>query len=179
MRIVGSAHVRRMDLGSHCVLRRTNGDEMMFSGMNPCGSEHATRVGMDLIHEDITKQIIDVFYQVYKELGHGFLEKVYQTAMMMALSQAGLTVAQRVPFDVWFRGCPIGDFWADLVVNGVVLVEIKSASALHPRDEAQTLNYLRASSIEVALLMNFGPKPEYRRRIFTNDRKLARGVPRG
>jgi GxxExxY protein len=126
---------------------------------------------MPILHEDITEKIVGVFYDVYNELGHGFLESVCQTAIVMALTQAGLSVEQNVPFQVWFRGVSIGTFVADVIVNGKVLVEIKSASALHPWNEAQLLNYLRVSSIEVGLLMNFGPKPEYRRRIFTNDRK--------
>jgi GxxExxY protein len=135
-------------------------------------------IDMLLLHQDVTERIIKVFYEVYAELGHGFLEKVCQTAMVIALTDAGLSVVERVPFDVWFRGHPIGEFIADIVVNGVVLVEIKSTSALHPWDEAQTLNYLRVSSLEVALLMNFGPKPDYRRRIFTNDRKSPRTAVR-
>ena len=124
-----------------------------------------------MLHEELTQKVIAVFFEVYNELGHGFLESICQTAMVMALRQAGLTVEQEVPFQVWFRGVRIGRFEADIVVNRVVLIEIKSASALHPWNEAQLLNYLRVSSIEVGLLMNFGPKPEYRRRIFTNDRK--------
>ena len=126
---------------------------------------------MPILHEEITEKIVGVFYDVYNELGHGFLESVCQAAMVMALAQAGLRVEQNVPFQVWFRGVSIGSFVADMIVDGKVLVEIKSASALHPWNEAQLLNYLRVSSIEVGLLMNFGPKPEYRRRILTNDRK--------
>ena len=127
---------------------------------------------MTLLHQEITEQIIKIFFAVYSELGHGFMEKICQTAMVIALKEAGLTVEENVRFEVWFRGQMIGEFYADIVVNGVVLVEIKSSSLLHAWDEAQVLNYLRVSQIEVALLMNFGPKPEYRRRIFTNDRKL-------
>ena len=128
-------------------------------------------LAMRMLHEDLTKRIVGVYYEVYNELGHGFLERVCQTAMVMALTEAGLSVVQNVPFQVWFRGVSIGDFVADVIVEGKVLVELKSASALHPWNEAQVLNYLRVSSLEVALLMNFGPKPEYRRRILTNERK--------
>ena len=127
---------------------------------------------MPILHEKITEKIVGVFYDVYNELGYGFLESVCQTAMVMALRQAGLSVEQNVPFQVWFRGESIGSFVADMIVDGEVLVEIKSTSSLHQWNEAQILNYLRVSSIEVGLLMNFGPKPEYRRRIFTNDRKI-------
>lgn len=127
---------------------------------------------MPILHEEITEKILGVFYDVYNELGYGFLESVCQAAMVMALTQSRLQVEQNVPFQVWFRGVSIGSFAADLIVAGKVIVEIKSASALHPWNEAQLLNYLRVSSIEVGLLMNFGPKPEYRRRILTNDRKI-------
>ena len=137
----------------------------------PSGDDLAIVVGMPILHETITEKIIGVFYDVHNELGYGFLESVCQAAVVMALTQAGLSVEQNVPFQVWFRGVSIGTFIADLIVEGKVLVEIKSASLLHPWNEAQLLNYLRVSSIEVGLLMNFGPKPEYRRRIFTNDRK--------
>lgn len=129
---------------------------------------------MPILHEEITGKVVGVFYDVYNELGHGFLESVCQTAMAIALRQASLSVEHNVPFQVWFRGESIGSFAADMIVDGKVLVEIKSASALHPWNEAQLLNYLRVSSIEVGLLINFGPKPEHRRRIFTNDRKVRR-----
>ena len=138
-------------------------------------------IGMTLLHEDITERIIKIFYAVYNELGYGFLEKVCQRAMVIALIEAGLGVEENVRFEVWFRGQLIGEFIADVVVNRVVLVEIKANSTFHAWDEAQALNYLRVSQLEVALLMNFGPKPEYRRRIFTNDRKSALpslGLPR-
>ena len=126
-----------------------------------------------MLHADLTERIIGVFYDVYNELGHGFLESVCQTAMVMALRQSGLSVEQSVHYEVWFRGVAIGTFVADIVVNGQVIIEVKSGSALHPWHEAQLLNYLRVSSLEVGLLMNFGPKPEYRRRVFSNDRKSS------
>jgi GxxExxY protein len=131
---------------------------------------------MELLHRDLTDRILSVFYAVYDELGSGFLERVCQTAMVMALRAAGLRVAERVPFEVYFRGELIGTFIADIVVEGLVLIEIKSKSVLTPMDEAQTMNYLRASTLEVALLMNFGPKPDFRRRVLTNDRKTQRGA---
>ena len=124
-----------------------------------------------MLHHDLTERIIGVYYDVYAELGHGFLERICQRAFVMALREAGLEVVEHVPFAVTFRGCTLGEFFADVVVNGLVLVEVKAASNLHPWDEAQALNYLRASPLEVALLFNFGPKREYRRRILTNDRK--------
>jgi GxxExxY protein len=126
---------------------------------------------MPLLHHDLTEQIIGVYYDVYGELGHGFLEKICHQALVIALREAGLRVVEQVPFKVSFRGRILGEFFADAVVNGLILVEVKAASSLHPWDEAQVLNYLRASPLEVALLLNFGPKREFRRRILTNDRK--------
>ena len=130
---------------------------------------------MELLHRDLTERIIAVFYAVHHELGSGFLEKICQAAMVIALREAGLTVAERVSYPVFFRQHLLGDFYADIVVDGLVLVEIKSKSSIHGHDEAQAMNYLRASTLEVALIMNFGPKPEHVRRILTNDRK-ATGV---
>ena len=128
---------------------------------------------MELLHRELTERIIGVFYEVHRELGSGFLERICQAAMVIALKAAGLTVAQRVPYPVFFRGHLLGDFYADIVVENLVLVEIKSKSTLHPHDEAQAINYLRASTLEVALIMNFGPKPDYTRKILTNDRKTG------
>ena len=131
---------------------------------------------MELLHRELTDRIINVFYAVYDELGSGFLEKICQAAMVMALRSAGLKVAERVPFEVYFRGQLLGTFIADIVVEGLVLIEIKSRSALTLSDEAQVMNYLRASDLEVALIMNFGSKPEFRRRVYTNVRKAERGA---
>jgi GxxExxY protein len=129
-----------------------------------------------LLDYEMTEQIIGIYYEVYAELGYGFLEKVCQRAMVIALRRAGLTVKECSPFPVWFRGHLLGDFFTDIIVNGLVLIEVKAASSLHPWDEAQVLNYLRASPLEVALILNFGPKCEFRRRILTNDRKTPRVV---
>ena len=132
---------------------------------------------MDLLHYEITEKIIGVFYDVYNETGSNFLEKVVQTALVIALRSAGLTVMERVSYPVFFRGEIIGEFFPDLVVNDVVLVEVKSKNALVRQDEAQAINYLRVSPLEVALVLNFGAKPQVLRRILTNARKAHRGVP--
>lgn len=120
---------------------------------------------------ELTDKIISVFYDVYNELGFGFLESVYDQAMYRALQQAGLTVERQVPIPVWFRGEVIADFRADLLVSAVVLVELKTADSLNSAHTAQTLNYLRATMIETGLLLNFGPKPAVRRLAFSNERK--------
>ena len=122
-------------------------------------------------HQELTRKIIGVFYDVYNELGHGFLESVYQAAMLIALSEAGLRVETQVPIAVYFRGNRVGDFRADLMVESAVLLELKAARALDPSHEAQLLNYLRATEIEVGLLLNFGVKPEFKRLAFDNERK--------
>ena len=125
----------------------------------------------ELKHQLLTEKIIGVFYSVYRELGHGFLESVYEEAMVVALIEAGLHVDRQVQIPVWFHGRKIGDFRADVVVEGMVLLELKAVSRLEGSHEAQTLNYLRATYLEVALLFNFGPRAEFKRKIFDNDLK--------
>jgi GxxExxY protein len=126
-----------------------------------------------LKHGTLTDAIIGVFFEVYRTLGFGFLESVYEGAMEIALSEAGLTVVRQAPVPVRFRGRLVGDFRADLIVNDLVLLEFKAARAIDPSFEAQTLNYLRATPIEVGLLLNFGPKPEFKRYLFDNNRKQS------
>ncbi len=124
-------------------------------------------------HHDVSERVIGVFYDVYNELGFGFLESVYREAMRLALAQAGLPVSVEVPINVSFRGAVIGVFRADLIVNDVVLLELKTCDGLIQQHEAQTLNYLRATNIEVALLMNFGPEPKFRRMLLDNNKKKS------
>ena len=137
------------------------------------GSHGLTRVRKNEAQE-VTEKIIGVFYEVYNQLGHGFLESVYQQAMMIALSEAGLHVAQQQPITVHFRGKVVGEFRADIVVNSVVIIEIKASKGMESAYEAQIMHYLRATDVEIGLLMNFGPKPEFKRFIYDNDRKRAR-----
>jgi GxxExxY protein len=122
-------------------------------------------------HEDVTGRIIGVFYDVYNELGYGFLESVYREAMVVALESRGLQAEKEFALEARFRGRVVGAFKADLLVNGCVIVELKALKQLGSAHEAQTLNYLRAGVLEVALLLNFGPKPQIRRLAFSNDRK--------
>lgn len=133
----------------------------------------------DRKHWDLCHSIIEVFYAVYNELGHGFLEAVYEEALALALSQAGFTVSRQVPTPIWFRGIKIGDYKVDLIVNNCVLLELKAARTIDPGHEAQVLNYLRATDIEVALLLNFGSKPSFRRLVFDNSRRGIRVQSRG
>ena len=126
-------------------------------------------------HKDVTRRIIGVFFDVYNDLGYGFVESVYHEAMALTLVSEGLYVERESTLEVHFRGQVIGVFRADLVVNGSILVELKALKSLAPVHEAQTLNYLRAGVLEIALLLNFGPEPQIRRLAFSNERKLRGG----
>ena len=124
-----------------------------------------------LRHRGLTEQIIKAFYKVYNTLGYGFLEKVYENALVIELLDLGLNVKQQQPIKVYYGQQLVGDYFADLLVNDVVILELKAVEALCEAHELQLVNYLRATQIEVGLLMNFGPKPEFRRKVFANDRK--------
>lgn len=131
--------------------------------------------GRGLIHGELTDRILKVYYEVYNEQGPGFLESVYQRCMVIALTECGLEARQQVPISVSFRGHMVGEFLADIVVNGFVLLELKAIRAIDAAHEAQVLNHLRAITLEVGLLLNFGAKPEFRRFAFENSRKGALG----
>src|SRR5437588_499096 len=128
-------------------------------------------------HKEITDKIIKVFYEVYNELGHGFLESVYERSLEIALNSLELKVRRQIQIPVWFRGKPVGDFTADMLVADCVLLELKAVRVLDTSHQAQLLNYLRATEIEVGLLLNFGLKPGFKRLIFDNPRKAFRGNP--
>lgn len=130
-----------------------------------------------LIHKELTDQVIGIFYDVYNELGHGFLESVYEQAMCVAFAEHRIPFERQFGVPVWFHGQQIGDFRADLVVERKVLLELKVGRAIERAWEKQILNYLRGTEFEVALLLNFGPEPQFRRFLFTNDRKKIRGYP--
>jgi GxxExxY protein len=117
-----------------------------------------------MIHEDITRRILAASFDVMRELGHGFLESVYERSLLIALQSKGLTVKAQVPISVMFRKHIVGEFLADLLVEDKVIIELKAAKALAPEHQAQVINYLNATGIEVGLLINFGaPKLEYHR----------------
>ncbi len=128
--------------------------------------------GVTLKYSDITDKILHAFFRVvYPGLGYGFLEKVYENALAIALRQMGLKVEQQAEILVYFAGEVVGEYYADLLVEGCVLIELKAAQNIAPEHEAQLLNYLRATPYEVGLLLNFGSKPDFRRKAFDNDRK--------
>ncbi len=132
----------------------------------------STHSGPALKHAGITDQILHAFFKVvYPVLGYGFLEKVYENAMMLALPAEGLQVKQQVPIPVYFQRRLVGEYQADLLVEESVIVELKAASRLLAEHQAQLLNYLRATPYEVGLLLNFGPKPEFIRKAYDNERK--------
>lgn len=124
-----------------------------------------------LLEQKLTEQIIKVYYDVYNELGYGFLEKVYQNAMFIELKSRGLFVEAQKQIKVKYKGIEVGEYYADLVVNEKIIIELKAAEFVVKEFEAQLLNYLRGTEIEIGLLFNFGKKPEYFRKIFSNDRK--------
>jgi GxxExxY protein len=119
---------------------------------------------MLLLHEELTRGILEACFEVSNELGSGFLESVYEKALLLALHQKGLKAVDDVPLSVTFRGAAVGEFFADIIVEDKVLLELKAVQALAPEHQSQVINYLKATGIEVGLLINFGrPKLEYRR----------------
>lgn len=128
----------------------------------------------ELKHEAITKAVIGCAFEVINELGAGFLESVYERALLLALRQKGLSVVAQHPVTVMFRGECVGDFYADLFVEEKVIVELKAVKAIAPEHQAQIINYLNATGIEVGLLINFGnPRLEYKR--FTRSKDYKHG----
>jgi GxxExxY protein len=132
----------------------------------------------ELKHRELTERIIGVFYDVYNELGHGFLESVYEQALALAFCETGMKTERQVPVSVWFRGQAVRDFRADMLVEGKVLIELKAARMIEQAHEKQLLNYLHATDIEVGLLLNFGVKAQFRRLVYENERKKIRVDPR-
>jgi GxxExxY protein len=124
-----------------------------------------------LIYEDTTSLIISCFYKVYNELGFGFLEKVYENALLIELAEHGLFCRKQSQITVFYKGNPVGDYYADIIVNDTIIIELKAAENLVEEHEFQLVNYLKATNIEVGLLLNFGKQPQIKRKIFTNDRK--------
>ena len=129
---------------------------------------------MELLHKDLTDHILKVFYDVYNDLGYGFLEKVYQNSMYIELTERGFYVEAQKQIKVFYKGIGVGDYYADLVVNDTVIIELKAAEFMVKEFEWQLINYLKGTSIEVGLLLNFGKKPEFFRKVYENSRKNPR-----
>jgi GxxExxY protein len=134
---------------------------------HPAGMAHEH---VNLLHRDLTDKVLGVFYDTYNELGCGFPEYVYSAALAIALAGAGLTVASEVQLPVHFRGLQIARFRIDILVNDVVLIEVKAAQRIEPWHIAQVRNYLKASGVSVGMLLNFGPQPTFKRSVFDTAR---------
>ena len=126
---------------------------------------------MELLHKDITDKIIKSFYNVYNELGFGFLEKIYQNALYLELVGQGFFCEKQKQIKVFYKGQIVGEYFADINVNNSVIIELKAAESLVEEHELQLINYLKATEIEVGLLLNFGRNPQFKRKLFTNDMK--------
>jgi GxxExxY protein len=131
-----------------------------------------------LKYAELTEKIIGIFYDVYNELGYGFLESVYEESLVIALGESGLRLQRQLSIPVWFRGHEVGQFRGDVLVEDKVLLELKSARTLEAAHEAQLLHYLKSTEIEIGLLLNFGSRPQFRRLLFDNPRKKIRENPR-
>ena len=124
-----------------------------------------------MIYQETTSKIIGCFYEVYNNLGFGFLEKVYENALYQELMDQGLSCRRHVPITVFYKGKTVGDYYADIIVEGKIILELKAAESLAEEHELQIINYLKATNIEIGLLLNFGKEPQIKRKILTNDRK--------
>jgi GxxExxY protein len=126
---------------------------------------------MELLHREITEKALKIFYQVYNELGFGFLERVYQNAMFYELKTQGFSCEAERPIKVYYKNVLVGEYRADIIIENSVILELKANEFLFYENELQLINYLKASEMEVGLLLNFGRKPEFKRKIFTNNNK--------
>jgi GxxExxY protein len=124
-------------------------------------------------HSHLTNQIIGAFFKVYNTLGYGFLEKVYENALVLELRNVGLKVEQQQPILVYYDSQAVGEYFADIVVNETVIIELKAVRQVLREHEAQLLNYLKATRFEVGLLLNFGPRAEHKRKVYDNTKKGA------
>jgi len=122
-------------------------------------------------YADLSEKIIKIFYEVHNELGYGFSEKVYQRAFAISLRESGFKVDEQVAIKVYYHGQIVGEFFSDMLVNDVILLELKSINAILEEHEAQLLNYLKATEIEVGYVMNFGKSATFKRKVFDNERK--------
>ncbi len=126
---------------------------------------------MQFKYQDITEKIIKAFYNVYNSLGYGFLERVYENAMMIELKSLNLNCEKQKQIKVFYKNENVGEYYADIIVEDKVIIELKAAEGIVDEHEHQLLNYLKATEIEVGLLLNFGKKPQFKRQIFENSFK--------
>jgi GxxExxY protein len=125
-----------------------------------------------MLYQGLTDMILGAYYRVYNSLGYGFLEKVYENALVMELNEAGFHVSQQHPINVYYKGAVVGDYFADLIINDKVIIELKAAESLRDEHVLQLTNYLKATDRELGLVLNFGRKPEFKRVIFTKKQTV-------
>ena len=128
---------------------------------------------MDLLHKEITEKIIKSFYKVYNSLKYGFLENVYENAMAIELRKMGFDVKCQHPITVYYENEIVGEYYVDIIVNDLVIIELKAANSILEEHECQLINYLKATKIELGLIMNFGKEAEYKRKVFMNKNKKS------
>lgn len=121
-----------------------------------------------LLHKELSEEILDAYYEVYHELGYGFLEKVYQNALFLELKERRLTVVPQKPCPVYYKSKQVGEYFCDMLVNNIIILELKACECIREEHEVQLLNYLKASNIELGFVLNFGKKPEFSRKICSN-----------
>lgn len=129
---------------------------------------------MNLLHKNITDIILKSYYKVYNNLGYGFLEKVYENALLYELRNHGLDCEKQKPIKVYNEQIQVGDYYADIIVNECIILELKATESIAEEHEFQLINYLKATEIEIGLLLNFGKNPEFKRKIFTNNKKISK-----
>ncbi len=122
----------------------------------------------DLLHRELAKAVIGCFYTVYNTLGYGFLERVYENALAVELQKRGLTVRQQAPLQVFYQDTLVGEYFADIIVEDKIILELKATEAIAQKHIVQLQNYLKASYIELGFIFNFGPQPKFERRVFKN-----------
>ncbi len=129
---------------------------------------------MNLLHKNITDIILKSYYKVYNNLGYGFLEKVYENALLYELRNQGLDCEKQKPIKVYYEQIQVGEYYADIIVNECIILELKATESIAEEHEFQLINYLKATEIEIGLLLNFGKNPEFKRKIFTNNKKISK-----
>ncbi|MCW0482867.1 GxxExxY protein [Gaoshiqia sediminis] len=125
-----------------------------------------------LLYEELSSEILKAFYNVYNKLGYGFLEKVYENALLLELRKNRLKCESQIPIKVYYDEVPVGEYFADIMVEDIIILELKAAEKICENHEYQLLNYLKATKIELGFLLNFGKYPEFKRKIYSNQRKL-------
>jgi len=126
-----------------------------------------------MLHKELSGQILKAFYDVYNELGYGFLERVYQNALFLELKARGFDVVAQKKISVYYKGIEVGDYYADLIVNDTIILELKACDYIVDEFEYQLINYLKSTNCEIGLLLNFGKEPEFIRKVFSNSNKKS------